>query len=158
MNPDRLDKTDRGILYLLQKDARNYSAADIAEEVGVTANTVRNRIRRLQEWNVIDGYVPLIDYEQAGFQLKVIMSCTAPIPERTHLAQKALTVDGVTHVREVMTGKQNVHVIAVASESEQITEIANHLHNLGLTIESEELVKNEYVQPFNHFGKTGAEE
>lgn len=86
------------------------------------------------------------------------MCCTAPIPERKALAQEALTVDGVTHVREVMTGHQNVHVIAVASENEKVTEIANRLHEIGLTIESEELVKNEYAQPFNHFGKNTVEE
>ncbi|MHC3437032.1 Lrp/AsnC family transcriptional regulator [Natrialbaceae archaeon A-gly3] len=158
MNSDELDETDRGILHLLQEDARNCSAADIAEEVGVTANTVRNRISRLQERGVIDGYVPLLDYEQAGYQLKVLMCCTAPIPERRALAQEVRTIDGVTHVREVMTGHSNVHVIAVASESEQITEIANHLHDIGLTVESEELVKNEYAQPFSNFGKNMIEE
>ncbi|TYT60334.1 Lrp/AsnC family transcriptional regulator [Natrialba swarupiae] len=158
MNSDKLDETDRGILHLLQEDARNYSAADIAEEVGVTANTVRNRISRLQERGVIDGYVPLLNYEQAGYQLTVIMCCTAPIPKRRTLAQRAGTIDGVTQVREVMTGHQNVQVIAVASESEKITEIANRLHELGLKVESEELVKNEYVQPFGNFDKNTVEE
>ena len=157
MNSDKLDETDSGILHLLQKDARNNSAADIAEEVGVTANTVRNRIQRLQERNILDGYVPLINYEQVGFQLKVIMNCTAPIPDRTNLAQEALAVNGVTHVREVMTGQRNIHVIAVASEGDRITEIANRLHDIGLTIESEELVKNEYTKPFRYFGENRSE-
>ncbi len=146
MNSDKLDETDRGILHLLQEDARNYSAADIAEEVGVTANTVRNRISRLQERALLMGTFHL-NYEQAGYQLTVIMCCTAPIPKRRTLAQRAGTIDGVTQVREVMTGHQNVQVIAVASESEKITEIANRLHELGLKVESEELVK---TNTFNH--------
>ena len=33
MSSDELDEIDRGILHLLQQDARNCSAADIAEKV-----------------------------------------------------------------------------------------------------------------------------
>lgn len=63
MSIDELDELDRGILHCLQEDARNNSAADIAEKVGVTANTVRNRIQRLEEEGVIQKYTPIIDYE-----------------------------------------------------------------------------------------------
>lgn len=158
MDPERLDEIDNGILHLLQVDARNKSAADIADAVGVTANTVRNRIRRLEERGVIEGYVPVVDYEQAGFQIMAVIVCTAPIPERKSLAQKALQVEGVTRVRELMTGHRNVLVTAVAAESESMTEVASRLHNLGLTIEEEELVKNDSARPFSHFGDdTGSE-
>lgn len=152
MESETLDDVDRGILYLLQQDARNHSATDIAEEVGVTANTVRNRIRRLEERDIIQGYVPLIDYEQADYQLEVDMICTASINERSKLAGEALEVDGVVHVRERMTGRQNVIVTGIAAESDDLTVIASRLDNIGLTVEAEELVKNDYVQPFNHFG------
>lgn len=152
MPPDMLDEIDAGILHSLQENARNKSAAEIAEAVGVTANTVRNRIRRLEERGVIEGYVPLIDYEQADFQIKAVIVCTAPIPERKHLARKAVDVAGVTHVRELMTGHRNVLVTAVAAESKSLTDVASRLHNIGLTIEEEELVKNDTHRPFSHFG------
>ena len=152
MNPEVLDEIDRGILHLLQKDARNHSAAAIAEEVDVTANTVRNRIRRLEEEGIVEGYAPLLDYERADFQVKVAMICTAPSPGRTALAEEALDVAGVVEVRELMTGKRNVIVTAVAAETERMTEVASALHDIGLAIEEEELVKNDYAQPFDHFG------
>lgn len=157
MDSETLDDVDRGILHLLQQDARNHSATDIAEEVGVTANTVRNRIRRLEERDIINGYVPLIDYEQADYQLEVDVICTASINERSSLAQQALEVDGVVHVRERMTGRQNVIVTAIAAESADLTVIATRLDDIGLTVEAEELVKNNYVQPFDHFGADAVE-
>ncbi|WP_293026987.1 Lrp/AsnC family transcriptional regulator [Natronococcus sp.] len=67
MASEELDEVDRAILYLLQEDARFNSAADIAGKVDVTANTVRNRIQRLEERGIIRGYIPLIDYEQADY-------------------------------------------------------------------------------------------
>ncbi|ADD06090.2 Lrp/AsnC family transcription regulator [Natrialba magadii ATCC 43099] len=158
MSDDPLDDVDRGILHLLQQDARNYSAADIADHVGVTANTVRNRIQRLEEGGIIDGYVPRINYEQAGYQLAVDMICTAPITNRSGLASEALDVDGVVQVRERMTGRRNVTITAIAAESDDLTEIATQLDEIGLTVESEELVKNVHVQPFDNFASNEIEE
>lgn len=71
MAQDVLDETDRGILYLLQQNARETTAAEIAEAVGVSAGTVRNRIDRLEEQGVLEGYIPDIDYETAGFELHI---------------------------------------------------------------------------------------
>lgn len=151
MAPDSLDAIDRGILHLLQRDARNHSAADIAAEVGVTANTVRNRIQRLEEREIVTGYVPRIDYEQAEYQLEVDVICTASINERAELACAALDVDGVVHVRERMTGRRNVIATAIAAESDDLTAIAGALDDAGLAVEGEELVKNDYEEPFDHF-------
>jgi len=157
MSSEALDDTDRAILYFLQEDARNNTATDIADVVGVTANTVRNRIRRLEERDIINGYVPLVDYEQAGYQLEVDMICSASINERSGLAEKALEVDGVVHVRERMTGRENVIVTTIAAEGDELTAIASRLDNLGLTIEAEELVKNDYVKPFDRFDVNSTE-
>jgi DNA-binding Lrp family transcriptional regulator len=153
-----LDEVDRAILHLLQEDARFTSAADIAKEVDVTANTVRNRIQRLEESGIIKGFVPLIDYEKADFKLTVVIRCTAPIPERTELAKEALGVGGVIEVRELMTGRRNVEVTVVADEDEQLTDAATALAELGFEIDDEELVKKDYEQPFDHFGQEDVRE
>lgn len=151
MSVDELDDVDRGILHLLQEDARNNSAAHIAEQVGVTANTVRNRIERLQEREIIDGFFPMIDYEQAGYQVLVSIRCTAPVPDRTDLAQQALDFDNVVAVRELMTGRRNVELTIAAAEGDELTRAASELHELGLEIEDEELIKNDYRRPFSDF-------
>lgn len=151
MASDELDAVDRGILRMLQEDARFNNASDIADRVDVTANTVRNRIERLEGRGVIRGYIPVIDYEQADYQLKVVIRCTIPVPDRTELAQKALDIEGVIEVRELMTGRRNVEVTVVADEGEQMTAAASALTDLGFDIEDEELVKNDYVRPFERF-------
>lgn len=147
-----LDDTDRAILQLLQRDARNATAVDIGEQIGVSDGTVRNRIRKLEDRGVIEGYTPIINYERAGYQLEVTVVCTAPIVDRGQLASEALHVDGVVEVTELMTGRENVLVTVVVPEHDDLTRVAKDLDDRGLAIEREELVRHNYVRPFNHFG------
>lgn len=158
METTELDDLDRRILYMLQADARNNTATAIAEEVGVTANTVRNRIEQLEDDGIIAGYGAHVRYEEADYQLRVSMKCTAPVPERTEIASRALDVDGVVAVRELMTGRSNVEVTVVAAASSEVTEAATRIHEIGLEIEAEELVKNDHVRPFDGFARDGSPE
>ena len=147
-----LDDVDRAILQLLQRDARNLTAVDIADRVGVTDGTVRNRIDKMEQSEIIEGYVPMVDYELAGYQLQIRIMCTAPIVDREDLAREALRIEGVVEVHEVMTGRGNVEVKAVAPRHDDLTRIARTLDEMGLSVESEELIRHHYFRPFNHFG------
>lgn len=153
-----LDDIDRGILYLLQREARNTTAQEIADVVGVSSSTVRNRIGQLESEGVIRGYHPEIDYEAANLPLRVLFICTAPARERSELTEKVLGVKGVIDLREMMTGRRNVHVEVVGTSTSDITRITDAIHELGLEIESTELIKQRRMQPFNHFHFHGTEE
>jgi DNA-binding Lrp family transcriptional regulator len=146
-----LDDLDRYVLYRLQADARTTSAAEIADAYGVSPSTVRNRISRLADDGVIEGSHLDVNYERVGYQLFTIIFCTAPIPEREELAEEALSVPGVVSVRELMTGEENLHVIAVGEDSDDLSRIGRDLSALGLEIVEEELVRNEYTQPYHAF-------
>ncbi|WP_218836432.1 Lrp/AsnC family transcriptional regulator [Halorarum salinum] len=105
-----LDNIDRGILHLLQVDARNATAQEIADKVGTSASTVRNRIERLEKNDVIAGYHPELDYEAANLPLRVLFVVTAPPTERSEYVEELLDIKGVIDVREMLTGRRNVHV------------------------------------------------
>jgi len=146
-----LDALDRHIIYRLQQDARKTSASTIAEEMDVAASTVRNRINRLEERGVIKGYNLDVDYERAGFQLHTLIICNAEIPERETLARQALEIDGVVDVQEVMTGSENVHVEVVGSDGDDLSRIGQELDALGLEVVDEDIIRNEYVHPYEGF-------
>lgn len=150
-----LDNVDRGILYLLQREARDTTAQEIADTVGVSASTVRNRIDRLEADGIVRGYHPEIDYEAANLPLRVLFVCTAPPAKRAELAEALLEVKGVIDLREMMTGRRNVHVEVVGTSTTDITRITDAVHELGLQIESSELIKQRRMQPFNHFHFSG---
>lgn len=147
-----LDEVDRAILQLLQRDARHLTAVDIAERVGVSDGTVRNRIADLEQRDIVEGYTPLVNYENAGYQLQVRFTCTARIVAREQLAREALDIRGVVEIRELMTGRENVEITVVAPRNEDVTRIAIALDELGFDVEREELIRHRYIRPFNHFG------
>ncbi|WP_101295663.1 Lrp/AsnC family transcriptional regulator [Halegenticoccus soli] len=151
MVADALDELDRYIIHSLQRDARNTSAREIADVMDVSPSTVRNRIHRLEDEGYIRGYHLDLDYERAGFQLYTLIICTAPIPERERLAQDAVEVPGVISVREIMTGAGNVHIVAVGTDSDDLSRIGQDLNALGFEIVDEDIVRNEYVHPYHGF-------
>lgn len=156
--PQELDDVDRGVLYLLQRDARNTTAQEIADTVGVSASTIRNRIDRLESDGVIRGYHPEIDYEEANLPLRVLFVCTAPATERSELAVEVMEIQGVIDLREMMTGRRNIQIEVVGTSTRDITRITDAIHELGLQIESSELIKQRRIQPFNHFHFSGSDD
>ncbi|MFP4188947.1 MAG: Lrp/AsnC family transcriptional regulator [Halobacteriales archaeon] len=151
METVELDEVDKQILYELQKDARTTSSSDIATELDISPSTVRNRIHRLEDEGVIRGYHIDIDYEKAGYPLFTKIICTAPIPEREELADEARQVEGVTAVREIMTGQRNVYVNAIGQSHDDLSRIGRELSQLGLTIVDEQLIRDEYFCPYHGF-------
>ncbi|QCS43033.1 Lrp/AsnC family transcriptional regulator [Natrinema versiforme] len=147
-----LDEVDRGILHMLQKDARDNTTREIGEAVGVSAGTVRNRMEKLEDAGIIRGYVPDINYERAGYQLVILFTCTASDPSES-VAEDLLDEHGVVTVRKLLAGEENYHVTVVGSDTDDVSQIANSIRECGLEIVRSEVLDEEYVQPFNHFGK-----
>lgn len=148
-----LDDVDQGILYLLQRDARHITTQEMGDRVGVSSSTVRNRIEKLEEEGIIRGYYPDVDYDRAGLQLHVEIICSAPNPRREQLADEAREVDGVISIREVLNGRENVQIDAVGTDSDDVARITDELCDVGLEVVNTKLIKDTFVQPFNHFGQ-----
>lgn len=70
-----LDKFDLAILEALQKDAR-ISLQELGKQVGLTSSPCWNRIRRMEEASVIEGYSVRINPEKIGLTETVILHVT----------------------------------------------------------------------------------
>ena len=121
MADDDIDEVDEAILYALQTDARDMSSGDIAERAGTSDSTVRKRIKRLEADGVIKGYTAEVNYQESGYPLRMLLYCTASIPERGDLVEDVLGIDGVVSVQELVTGEQNLLVTAVGESDSDIT-------------------------------------
>jgi DNA-binding Lrp family transcriptional regulator len=147
----QLDDIDRRIVHALMNDARGTSATMIAENLHVSDGTVRNRIDRLEEEGVIQGYSATIDFENAGGRLTSLYMCTVPAAERERLALAARSIPGVINVRVLMAGRRDLQVVAVGEDTEDLREIARSLSELDIRIEDEELVQTEIRSPYTPF-------
>lgn len=154
----RLDEIDRRIIHALMDDARNTSAPMIAEGLNVSAGTVRNRIDRLEEEDVIQGYTATINFEQAGGRLTSLYMCTVPAADRERLALAAQAIPGVINVRILMAGRRDLHVVAVGEDTEDLRAIARSLSELDIQIEDEELVQTEIRSPYAPFRPEDSEQ
>jgi len=155
MKDGKLDSIDKRILYHLQRDARRTSSSDIAETLDLSASTVRTRLNALEDSGIVRGYHIDIDYDLAGYPLYTKIICTAPIPERDDLADRAREISGVTAVREIMTGERNVYVNAIGTDHDDLNRISEELNDLGLAIVDEQLIRDEYVCPYHGFLEAG---
>lgn len=151
MKDGTLDSVDKQILYHLQQDARGVSSSEIAEELGLSSSTIRTRLNKLEASDIVRGYHIDINYEAAGYPLYTKIICTAAVPERDDLANQAREIDGVTAVREIMTGKRNVYVNAIGQSHDDLNRIAGDLDELGLDIVDEQLIREEHVCPYHGF-------
>jgi len=148
----RLDEIDRRIIFELMRDARNTSAPTIADAVNVSPGTIRNRISQLEDHGIIRDYTTTVDFERADGRLTNLYMCNAPISERETLAQEVSAIPGVINVRELMTGRRNLHVLAVGEDTEDLRRISRAISRIGIDIEDEDLVQTETNSPYAAFG------
>ncbi|ATW89232.1 DNA-binding Lrp family transcriptional regulator [Halohasta litchfieldiae] len=149
---EQLDAIDRRVVYELMADARNTSAPEIATAVDVSPATIRNRISQLEEAGVITGYHAQVDFEAADGRLTNLYFCNAPVAERESFASKVRAIPGVINVRELMTGRRNLHVLAVGEAIDDLRRIARAISSLGIEIEDEDLVQTDSVHPYSPYG------
>ena len=87
-----LDDIDRKVLSLLQRDARMTNAA-IAAEVGLTAPSVFERIRKLEQRGVIKGYTVILDPVALGKVLTAFIRVTVEEDKGYDVGIAAISAD-----------------------------------------------------------------
>jgi DNA-binding Lrp family transcriptional regulator len=146
----RIDDLDRRIIYALMQDGRA-TATSIAETANVSGATIRNRIEKLEDRGIITGYRAHVDFEAAGGKLRNLYLCNVPVPEREALAHEARAIPGVINVRSLMTGRRNLHVLAVGESTRDLQRVSRSLSKLGIEIEDEDLLEDELFNPYEPF-------
>ncbi|TDC26343.1 Lrp/AsnC family transcriptional regulator [Streptomyces sp. 8K308] len=79
MTDDSFDETDMRILEALQRDGRA-SYAELARTVSMSASAVTERVRRLEESGVIQGYSAVVDPERLGYGILALVRLRYPTP------------------------------------------------------------------------------
>ena len=79
----KLDRYDRAILQLLQREGR-LSNQELAERIGLSPSPCLRRVRALEESGLISGYRAMLDARQLGLSLMALIhiSMDRHTPER----------------------------------------------------------------------------
>jgi DNA-binding Lrp family transcriptional regulator len=92
---------DAELINALLADGRA-SLRSLAEDLDVSVTTVSNHLSDLEEEGVIEGYVPIVDYEKVGYdvtaiiQLKVEGNSLPDITDRLESRKQMVSVYEVT--------------------------------------------------------------
>ncbi|MGW6297893.1 Lrp/AsnC family transcriptional regulator [Peribacillus butanolivorans] len=70
-----IDKKDRSILDELTINSR-VSMRELAKKVNLSAPTVSERVRQMESFGIIKGYVAEIDHKKIGFPIECIVEAT----------------------------------------------------------------------------------
>jgi DNA-binding Lrp family transcriptional regulator len=118
--PITLDETDQSIIALLRADGR-MPYRSIARELGLTENTVRARVRRLEESNTM-RVVAVTDIEAAGFSM--LLAIGVQVENR---APEAVAIDLATFPEvfsvNVVVGAQDIEILVVAEDQNALNEL-----------------------------------
>lgn len=71
----KIDETDLNILHYLQLDAR-ISMRELAKRVNLSAPSVAERVRKLEDSGIIEGYSIKINKEKLGMTIKCLVEIT----------------------------------------------------------------------------------
>lgn len=87
-----LDDTDRQILALLQQDAR-LTNAEIGKEVGLSAPSVFERVKKLEQRGVIEGYAVRVNPQAMGRPLTAFIRLTLAFDEKHEPGLQSIAQD-----------------------------------------------------------------
>lgn len=118
---DGLDELDQKIIQLLIQNAR-MSYSDIGAEVGISRVAVKMRIQSLERRGVIEEYTTIINPQKISGAISCYFEIeTTPefLLQVTELLRQNETITQIYRV----TGKNKLHVHAVAPSSEEMEKL-----------------------------------
>ena len=122
---DGLDELDQKIIQLLIENAR-ISYSDIGEETGISRVAVKARIQAMEKKGIIEEYTTIINPQKISGAVSCYFEIEVKPDELTQVTDILYKNNIVTQIYRV-TGKDKLHVHAVASSSDEMEDL---LHNV----------------------------
>jgi Lrp/AsnC family leucine-responsive transcriptional regulator len=126
-----LDALDRAIIDLLLQDTR-ISLRSIGARVGLSAPAVRERILRLADIGVIEGFSIRLNAAALGFALEAILR-VEPLPGKLRSVEKMLQEMPEILECSVVTGEDCFVARLVLRDMGEIDRLLGPLHDIART-------------------------
>lgn len=124
-----MDAYNLKILKELQVNGRT-SFAEIGRKIGLSAPSVAERVQKLEDEGVIEGYAAKLNFEKLGFGLNAIIELDVSYVQFKKLLSE---IGGFPEIYEFLkvTGKNSVILKAVARNNAGLENLINRLSALG---------------------------
>lgn len=143
-----IDHLNWQILKCLQKNAR-MSNAEIGRQVGITSPAVSERIKKMEDAEIIQGYTTFVSPFEAGYQLKALITLRAFMGMLKPFLEKVKTYDEVVNCYRI-TGNENIVMEVVLKNQKHLESFIDQLISYGETktqIVLSHVVKQSEIKP-----------
>ena len=143
-----IDSLNWKILKCLQENARQ-SNAEIGRQVGISSPAVSERIKKMEDLGVIQGYNTLVSPLEIGYQLKAIITKRAFKGKLKPVLDKVKTYDEVVNCYRI-TGDENFVMEVVLKNQKHLEQFIDQLIIYGETktqIVLSHVVKQKELKP-----------
>lgn len=138
-----LDDIDKEIIRILQDDARK-SYREIQEQLKISIGTIHNRITKLKNNKIIEGYTLKINNTKLGYKLTFLISLQIDGKHTEEILSELSEKPEICTVFNV-TGEQSASLICRFKESEDVHEFLRELNeHKHITRTNSNMVLKEY--------------
>lgn len=120
-----IDELNRKILKCLQQNARQ-SNAEIGRQVGISSPAVSERIKKMEDMGVIEGYKALVSPFEIGYQLKAIITLRAFMGKLKPFLNMVKSLDEVVNCYRI-TGDENIVMEVVLKDHKHLEAFIDNL-------------------------------
>lgn len=127
----KVDSINQKILHILQKNAR-ISVTELAKHVGLTVPAVSERIKKLEDTGIIQGYQAQVSYQLVGYQFKALITL------KVFMGRLIPFLEKVTEYKEIIncyrvTGNENIILEVVFRNQKHLEDFIDRLITFGET-------------------------
>jgi Lrp/AsnC family transcriptional regulator for asnA, asnC and gidA len=144
----KLDDTDRAILRILQEDART-PFSEIARRIDMSSATVHDRVGRLEDAGVIEGYHAKVDPRKVGFGTSALVGLRVEQGREEDALARLREIEGVREIH-LTTGEWDVMLRVYAADTDDLRELMfEHIAKMDGFARSQTMVilGTEYDEP-----------
>lgn len=126
-----MDELNWKILACLQQNARE-SFVNIGKKVGLSSPAVADRVNKMEDAGIINGYRPIIETSYLGYQLRAIITLRAFVGKLKPFLDKVKTFDEVLNCYRI-TGNENIIMEVVLNNQSHLEQFIDTLITYGET-------------------------
>ncbi len=127
----KIDTISWKILDCLQQNARQ-SNTEIARRVGITSPAVAERIKKMEDAGIIEGYHAKVSHFETGHQLKAIITLRAFMGRLKPFISNVSSFSEVVNCYRI-TGNENIIMEVVLNNQKHLEKFIDQLITYGET-------------------------
>lgn len=127
----KIDELNWKILSSLQKNSRE-SFSSIGRKIGLTSPAVAERVKKMEDTGVLEGYIARVSHNKLGYQLKAMITMKAFMGKLKPFLDRVARLDEVVNCYRI-TGNENIIMEVVLRDQFHLEQFIDMLIQYGET-------------------------